>query len=711
MKIKQKKGISLIVLAITIIVMIILAAAIILSLNSSGIIGKAGEAVQKSNLANAKSIASLAQADWSFMNDNEKLEYNNTLVRYIKEKIAEEDLNPDDYEIDSNGNVYLVGGNITDSRYNNEDIVITSAEEVYALSRVLMSTDLRTEFGLGSDADSYISDFNYFTFPDNVTTHAGKLNYLKAASYRLEKDITLDFNIDGTNTFIGLCAGAQGNGFIGFFNGNNKTITLTCSNNNLNLTSSITTLGLFANVNKGTIVNLNVDVNSDIQINSIAAHTDVGFVVGRMFNTSSLYNVKVNLNNCEAGSRFDESITSTGDIRISGIVGRANYGTTIKSCVLNLNNAKFVNDISAEEYTSGNRLVTGGIVSFCTGTASNRNKIEGCYVNITNSEISSIVPTNAYCLMGGVVGYAEYSDLKNNIVTLTDGTIGGTADDIGLVSQYYGITVGGILGFARPGSSNTDNIGLTGIVIEDCEFNSTSSSQKDILYAKENKGASPNVGGILGLAFNNCIINRCSTNVKSGNIVSQRLETNDTVATYGATAGGICGRLEHTGRIYNCVVNGKKLNVIARSTENLVYAGGIVGVDIGPIHKDQISIEKNTFIGNGTSNVTLDLISSSGANKEVYVGGIAGKSTYILKDCKITGTDVNFNGTSSNITTANGIGKIVGNFDDGLWNNPNQNMYFTPKTDRGVFNSKAENVTLNINVTAASSVKTCTIEE
>jgi len=62
--IKQKNGISLIVLVITIIVMIILASAIILSLKSSGIIERANEAKNKSDIANAKEVVALAYAEW-----------------------------------------------------------------------------------------------------------------------------------------------------------------------------------------------------------------------------------------------------------------------------------------------------------------------------------------------------------------------------------------------------------------------------------------------------------------------------------------------------------------------------------------------------------------------------------------------------------------------------------------------------------------------
>jgi len=59
---KNKSGISLVVLVITIIVMIILAGAIILSLDNSGIIGKSQEAVDANNLKQVEDIAALA---WS----------------------------------------------------------------------------------------------------------------------------------------------------------------------------------------------------------------------------------------------------------------------------------------------------------------------------------------------------------------------------------------------------------------------------------------------------------------------------------------------------------------------------------------------------------------------------------------------------------------------------------------------------------------------
>ena len=60
---QKKQGISLIVLVITIIVMIILAGAIVLTLNNSGIISKAEDAVEQTNLATIRELAQMAWAE------------------------------------------------------------------------------------------------------------------------------------------------------------------------------------------------------------------------------------------------------------------------------------------------------------------------------------------------------------------------------------------------------------------------------------------------------------------------------------------------------------------------------------------------------------------------------------------------------------------------------------------------------------------------
>ena len=90
-KVKLKGGISLIVLVITIRVMIILAAAIILSLSNSGIIGKANKAKTDTDISNAKDLVAMAHADW--MLDEAKIKENDNTItsfsNYAEKKLQE----------------------------------------------------------------------------------------------------------------------------------------------------------------------------------------------------------------------------------------------------------------------------------------------------------------------------------------------------------------------------------------------------------------------------------------------------------------------------------------------------------------------------------------------------------------------------------------------------------------------------------------------
>ena len=92
----MKKGISLIVLVITIIVMIVLAGAIILSLNNAGIIEKSNEAVDLTNIANVREFAQTKWAEAYLETDKtqEKLE------EYVLAELTEAGINKDDYEIE-----------------------------------------------------------------------------------------------------------------------------------------------------------------------------------------------------------------------------------------------------------------------------------------------------------------------------------------------------------------------------------------------------------------------------------------------------------------------------------------------------------------------------------------------------------------------------------------------------------------------------------
>ena len=91
---RNKKGISLIVLVITIIVMIILAASVVISLSNTGIIDKAGQAVDATDAAQVQNLAALAWAD-AYM-DNYR---GNDLKTKVEEALTDAGVALTDYNI------------------------------------------------------------------------------------------------------------------------------------------------------------------------------------------------------------------------------------------------------------------------------------------------------------------------------------------------------------------------------------------------------------------------------------------------------------------------------------------------------------------------------------------------------------------------------------------------------------------------------------
>ncbi len=109
----MKKGISLIVLVITIIVMIIIAATVVISLSNTGIIDRADQAVQ---LTNEKQVQDLAAMVWAekYMDQYR----GEDLTREVLEELEAEGITADDWNI-----------TITDSGITVKDKV-TSAKEI-----------------------------------------------------------------------------------------------------------------------------------------------------------------------------------------------------------------------------------------------------------------------------------------------------------------------------------------------------------------------------------------------------------------------------------------------------------------------------------------------------------------------------------------------------------------------------------------------------
>ena len=142
MKLNNKRGISLIVLAITIIVMIILAAAIILSLQSSGIIGRANEAKSKTDVANAKQVVAMAEAEWKLDEQNLRKKYDvETFKEYANKKLTEAG-----YKAEGNGGISLSDAGAINTIYIDSKGKQAIIPEGFTVSNV--STEKTIEGGL-----------------------------------------------------------------------------------------------------------------------------------------------------------------------------------------------------------------------------------------------------------------------------------------------------------------------------------------------------------------------------------------------------------------------------------------------------------------------------------------------------------------------------------------------------------------------------------
>ena len=102
---KSSKGITLVALVITIIILLILAGISISALTNTGIFGKAKEAKSKSELADAQEKITLLEHEWQMESASNK---NATLGEFLAEKVKDKTI--DSYEAEgSNYKVYIKG--------------------------------------------------------------------------------------------------------------------------------------------------------------------------------------------------------------------------------------------------------------------------------------------------------------------------------------------------------------------------------------------------------------------------------------------------------------------------------------------------------------------------------------------------------------------------------------------------------------------------
>jgi len=152
---KNKRGISLIVLVITIIVMIILASAIILSLRSSGIIGRANEAKTTSDLASKKEAASVKLAEYELaVQTGESSVLGKTASEYVIQELEKDKVDTSDIVITDDGKI-IVG---IAALFINNNIPVGTIVTGYKLSNDASAKTVTTD---GSEIDDdFDSDYS-----------------------------------------------------------------------------------------------------------------------------------------------------------------------------------------------------------------------------------------------------------------------------------------------------------------------------------------------------------------------------------------------------------------------------------------------------------------------------------------------------------------------------------------------------------------------
>ncbi len=446
---KQMKGITLIALVITIIVLLILAGVSIAMLTGeNGILSQAQRARDETENAAKNETRDLQQIE-SWMNE-----------RITGEVQA--------YPVDDANPGKLDGEGTSEKPYK-----IESIEDLVAFSSIVNTGAYNGE------------SYSNRTYNGEYVELSQTLDFNYDGSYALESSLesgglkdTLTnggFEIIGKNFSY---ASSTGNIFLGTFNGNGNTIKNVYIKNQFLTDNSAAVAGLFGVIG-GRIQNLNIIGKIQIDI-PVTVEQAVGGIAA--FSSGTIENCNTNI------SIYGEEIGS-GTKVIGGIVG-ANLGN-VNRCYANVN--------IEEKGLSTNEI--GGIVGV------NYNKVYNCVsqgnINATKNGdylyfIGGIVAENrGICLnhvsevtidvenlyngnsiyVGGIIGYGASEKNNNDVVEPANRLVGncyfkGTIRNNSNVENQY-FNLGGLIGRIKIGT------------VENCYYNGTlenTGSAKPILY-------------------------------------------------------------------------------------------------------------------------------------------------------------------------------------------------------------------------------------
>lgn len=423
LKIKEEKGITLVALVVTIIILLILAGIGISVLTQTGLLKKAQVTAEISKEKNAKEKLQMELITMSIEKMNNK-EYNSN--EYLTKKLQEKNFKVNDDIIEVDNYLFIIDREtlqiLTEQGKENKDIKIMvtqtlsedykssilnieieynenikcikiSGEELILPEKVngkyKVKKEIKTNGKYNICVINEINEINIETI--EVTEILENINIKTAEelvkfrnkvnngySYEglmvtLENDIDLSnicYKVDGTieKDISWTPIGTSTNPFKGTFNGNSKQIK------NLYINTEQNYQGLFAYTLGATIEGVTIDENSNIIANSF-----VSAIVANANNTT----IKKCVNKANVNSKSEY---------IGGICAIDENASTIQSCY---NSGTIISDSYAVGGISGNNI--SGIIEYCYNTG-----------NITSNGETSRGYNNVAGISGYNSGYIKY---------------------------------------------------------------------------------------------------------------------------------------------------------------------------------------------------------------------------------------------------------------------------------------------------------------
>lgn len=423
-KMREKSGITLITLAVTIIILLILAGITIATITSdNGIIKNANDAKEQTEIAEEKEIVDRATIQAMGNNKRGNLvedELQGQLDKITNNGKTEVSDNGEEFEVvfvdsnryytvDKDGNIVEEGkividkspGDITKDE-NGDDIEEGQPYEIWCIEDLIEWSN------------------NYADYQEANINLCINLNFKSKYSYANSESTDYgDINEDNVTDSL-IQEMQKGNGFIpittfsGKFNGNYFEIR------NIYIVNS-ENVGLFREIGGATICNLGITgyiestdfTNIESGVGGIAGKT------GNQVNSDKKNNIENCWNKATIKGKLNNSYSGAG-----GIVGKASYKTDIVNCYNK-------GTIRGEKNENGSDIVTGvgGILGY----------IRGSDINIYNSYNAGNISSNktSYGIMGGI--WFEGTCNIENCVNIGETQIGicRTANNISANNIYY----------------------------------------------------------------------------------------------------------------------------------------------------------------------------------------------------------------------------------------------------------------------------------